>query len=401
MHLHLDPVGGVAGDMFVGALLDAHPEFAAGAIAAVRTAGLDKAVRVAHIPYTDDVLSGSRFEVESGRSPSKAGDGRHSHGADWRALQTQLEKSDLTPAVRAHAVAIFTHLAEAEARVHGQAIEDVTFHEVGAWDSIADIVAAAFLIDALAPCSWSIGPVPVGSGRVRSEHGLLPVPAPATVRLLDGFECFDDGYGGERVTPTGAAILRHLAPATGLGTVPRRLCNSGYGFGTRRFEGMSNVLRVLEFGEGSNSSAGIDRVVVIRFEIDDQTAEDLALGLDRLRAVDGVLDVCQSPVNGKHGRLFAAVQVLARPTMIDAVTDACFEQTTTLGLRLHSTERLVLTRREVRDGDGVRVKIAERPRGITAKADISNVAAERGHRARQARRRAAENEVLDSDRDDD
>jgi len=388
MHIHLDPLGGIAGDMFVGAMLDTYPELSDAAIAAVRAAGLDDSVTLAHIPYSDGILSGSRFEVTG----TEAGHGHHH--VHWSTLRKRFEESQLAPSVCARTVDIFTHLAQAEARVHGKAIDTVAFHEVGAWDSIADIVAAAFVIESLGPCDWSIGAIPVGSGRVSTQHGLLPVPVPATVLLLEGFSCFDDGFAGERVTPTGAAIIKHLDPAYGLGSTPRKLKNTGYGFGTRRFEGMSNVLRLLQFDSVKPSISKPDQVIVIRFEIDDQTAEDLAVGLDRLRGVDGIIDVTQTTVAGKQGRAMAGVQVLARPEKLDTITDACFHETTTLGLRLQLTDRLVLTRREAVSGEGTRVKVADRPRGATAKAELSDVADADGHGARQARRDEAQSEVL-------
>jgi uncharacterized protein (DUF111 family) len=136
----------------------------------------------------------------------------------------------------AHAVQIFTLLAEAEAWVHGIEVERVAFHEVGAWDSIADIVGAAALIAALGATRWSSSPVPLGSGRVTTAHGVLPVPAPATARLLTGMTTVDDGVAGERVTPTGAAILRYLCPPAenaAASLAARKLIACGTGFGSR------------------------------------------------------------------------------------------------------------------------------------------------------------------------
>ena len=133
----------------------------------------------------------------------------------------------LDPAVRRRALAIFSLLAEAEARVHGCAVEDVLFHEVGAWDSIADIVSAAFLIEESAATNWTVGAIPLGAGRVHTAHGLLPVPAPATALLLEGFPFIDDGVGGERVTPTGAAIVRQrfrVRPAASPDPVSASVC---------------------------------------------------------------------------------------------------------------------------------------------------------------------------------
>jgi uncharacterized protein (TIGR00299 family) protein len=434
MHIHLDPLGGVAGDMFVAALLDLRPELAPAAIAAVRAAGLGDDIRLTFVPFSDGILAGSRFDVaespkrgllkHGGRQAQAVGhthEHRHTHehqhthheheddaaglgGAyvyqrakqhshtRWFDIRARLEASALEPAVCRRAIEIFTLLAEAEARVHDKPVADVSFHEVGAWDSIADIVAAAFLIESLMPCEWSIGPIPIGSGLVSTAHGMLPVPAPATALLLDGFLCFDDGLQGERVTPTGAAIIRHLRPAGGIGQVPRRLKKSAHGFGTRRLPGRSNVLRALEF-ETAVSSVGADRVAVINFEIDDQTPEDLAEGLDRLRAVEGVIDVTQHPATGKRGRTMAAIQLLAKPESTATVSAACFAETTTLGLRVQVTDRLILSRHEALASDGVRVKFAQRPAGLTAKADIKDVADADGHSGRQRLRERAVSEV--------
>jgi uncharacterized protein (TIGR00299 family) protein len=425
MHIHLDPVGGVAGDMFVAALLDLCPELAPFTIEALRTACLGEDVRLAFAPFSDGILAGSRFDVrrvpgvrwtdrnagperadedppvhEALRPGSVTGHGhkyarrnakQHAH-TQWRDIRKRLEACGLEAPVRSRAIEIFTLLAEAEARVHQKAVDEVSFHEVGAWDSIADIVAAAFLIEALMPCEWSIGPIPLGSGRVSTAHGRLPVPAPATALLLDGFFCFDDGVPGERVTPTGAAIIRHLQPSYGIGPVPRRLKRSAHGFGTRRLPGMSNVLRALEF-EAATSSVDADQVAVIHFEIDDQTPEDLAEGLDRLRCLEGVIDVTQHPTTGKRGRAMAAVQVLAKPESASAISAACFFETTTLGLRWQVTDRLVLPRNEMTASGGVCVKCAQRPGGPTAKADIKDVAHQDGHVGRQALRDRAVSEV--------
>lgn len=381
--------------MFAGALLDLRPDLADGAIAAVRAAGLDPAVALAHVPFSDGTLSGSRFDV---RLPETAGDG-HAH-VHWSSLRTRLEAAPLDAPVRDRAIAIFAVLAEAEARVHDKPVDDVAFHEVGAWDSIADIVAAAWLIDALGPATWSVGALPAGSGRVPSAHGLLPVPAPATVLLLEGFPVFDDGRPGERVTPTGAAILRHLAPARGPGRTPRVLSGTGYGFGTKRFEGLSNVLRVLAYAPAAgHDDVQSDTVTRLAFEVDDQTPEDLALALERLRIVDGVLDVCQFGGVGKQGRTVAAVRVLATPEASERAVRACFEETTTLGVRITEVDRRVLARRGV-EAEGIGVKIAARPGGATAKAELADLAGAGVHRDRQARRGAAERAALGRDADD-
>lgn len=398
LHLHLDPVGGIAGDMFVAALLDAWPELADGAIAAVRKVGLGDDVQILHKLHRDDVLVGSRFAVSRTMPGTGGDDHQHVH---WRDLRERLAAAALEAPVRERAIAIFALLAEAEAGVHGVDVDDATFHEVGAWDSIADIVAAAFLIETIGVLRWSIGSLPLGGGRVRCAHGELPVPAPATVRLLQGFDFHDDGRSGERVTPTGAAILKQLAPSDGFGPGgKKRLLKTGHGFGLRKLDGMSNVLRVLAFEVPAQPPAipagcGADSVAVLTFEVDDQTPEDLATGLDRLRERDGVLDLMQMPVFGKKGRLAAGLRLLVRPDAIDDVIAACFTETTTLGVRWHVEQRMILARDVLRSDDGISVKLAERPGGrITAKTESDDLAGIVGHAEREQVRRSAEEGVL-------
>ncbi len=396
MELHLDPVGGLAGDMFIAAMLDLFPEHEAGLHGSLaRTGGLLAGVTARLAPHNDGVLAGRRFLVER---PGGAGGG-HDHVA-WRRIREGLEASDLDPTVRGHAIAIFRHLAEAEARVHGVAVEAVSFHEVGAWDSIADIVGAAHLIAATGATRWTVGAVPLGSGRVRSAHGPLPVPAPATALLLQGFAVIDDGVGGERVTPTGAAILRHLCGDTARPAQPRILGGTGVGFGTRILPGLSNCVRVLRFDPVEQSPGfDTDAVLVVECEIDDQSSEELALALDRLRAHPAVLDVIQAPVFGKKGRMMAHLRLLARPEARDEVLRLCFAETTTIGLRHSIQARAVLPRRMVEveaGGRTVRVKAVDRPGGRTAKAEADDVVDLDGHAARKARRQAAEKAVEES-----
>ncbi len=386
-HIHLDPLGGIAGDMFAAAMLDVFPEHQADVIRAAESLA---GVACGLSAHDDGTLTGRRFEVDE---PVHHPHGhRHDH-AHWRDIRARIEAADLPQPVRRHAIGIFTALAEAEARVHGVAPGEVTFHEVGAADSIADVVAAAWMIAAIGPASWSIAALPIGSGRVHTAHGWMPVPAPATALLLEGFETQDDGVPGERVTPTGAAILRHL----GCGNARRpagRLRGSGFGFGTRRLPGISNCLRVLVFDTAQGGAAAEHRELgVVSFEIDDQSGEELAAGLDRVRAVAGVHDVVQMAAFGKKGRFAVHVQVLARPDALDAVAAACFSETTTIGLRTQVVQGRALARRfaEVSlDGHDVRVKLAERPDGVTGKAEADHVHGLAGHAARTRLRRGAE-----------
>lgn len=398
MHLHLDPVGGIAGDMFIAALLDAYPELSAGMDAALAKVGLPPGAHFALLPHHDGILSGRRFELSLPADSATPRAGRH-HPAHvgLAAIRAAIAAMGLDAAVAARAGAIFAVLAEAEAKVHGVSVDEVEFHEVGALDSIADIVGAAWIIEALGPATWSVGALPLGSGRVHTAHGALPLPAPAVVRLLTGFAFFDDGLPGERVTPTGAAILRHLRCTSGIVPLPGRLTASGLGFGSRKLPGLANVLRVLAFDMSDAPAA--DEVALLAFEVDDQTPEDLALGLERLRACNGVLDVVQSPVFGKKGRMAAQVQVLAQPQRLAAIVAACFAETTTLGVRHQILARSVLARHEttIADANGaaVRVKLARRPDGaLSAKAESDDVRAGGERSGREILRRGSEAAAL-------
>ncbi len=391
-HLHLDPLGGIAGDMFIAAMLDAFPDLAGGAI--------DAAEKLAPVTcrlsrHKDHVLAGSHFQVTEQHGHDHDAHAGHGH-AHWSDIRDRIRGAALAPAVKAHALGIFGALAEAEATVHGIAPDDVAFHEVGAADSIADIVASAWLIDAIGPASWSVGPIPLGSGMVQTAHGRLPVPAPATALLLAGLPMIDDGIAGERVTPTGAAILRHL----GCGARPGglRMGATGIGFGTRVLPGLSNCLRVLVFDrieDGADGTAAVPHrsLLVVSFEVDDQSPEDLATGIDRLRAVAEVHDVLTMPAFGKKGRMAMHVQVLASAGAEESVVAACFAQTTTIGLRTQMVSARALPRRiahiETQRGP-VRVKCVERPGGATAKAELDDLAQAETHDARARLRRAAE-----------
>ncbi len=472
MHVHLDPVGGVAGDMFAAALLDAFPERAEALAAGLAECRLHEIVTVRSEPFTDGILRGRRLHTArapgaghghgAGGAHHRAGTGERgpdsSHGSEGRPgcghphgkghghghhlsgpshreparepageggggpagyegegghrdhgqghehahrrfadIRAWLAECGLSTSVVERATAIFTVLAEAEAQVHGIAVEDVTFHEVGAWDSIADVICAAWLIDSLEPASWSSAPLPLGGGQIRTAHGMLPVPAPATALLLRGSPTFHDGVGGERVTPTGAAILRHLEPAFDLTGIEGRMARTGHGFGSRRLPGMSNVLRVLVLDPEREAGAAWreETIGVCAFEVDDQTAEDLAVGLDRLRATDGVLDVLQAPAFGKKGRMVASVQVLARPGARARVTERCFAETATLGVRWQVVRRAALEREGAAidvAGDSIRIKRTRRPGGEeTVKAEMDDLASANGGRAeREKRRRRAE-----------
>jgi uncharacterized protein (DUF111 family) len=418
VQVHLDLVGGLAGDMFAAALLDAFPQHETRVRAAVHAGfAADEAVTATLVNHGDGLFHGRRFLVarqlnatsngESALAGAAPQGGGHRH-TRWRELRDVLERMPaVAETLRRHAIGIFRLLADAEARVHGIDPEEVSFHEVGAWDSRADILAAAALIDAIGASHWSCSSVPLGSGRVPSDHGMLAVPAPATAVLLEGFATLDDGIPGERVTPTGAAILRYLCGEGRAGrspqavaTGPRVLRASGIGFGARRLPGISNHTRVLVFE--ARAAAGIEHwegreIHVIEFEVDDQSGEDLATGLERLRALPAVLDVTHAPAFGKKGRMMAQIRVLARYGTLAGVVDACFRETTTIGLRHRLVEGIGLRRRieaVTVDDRAVRVKIVERPGRRTAKAESDDLSAHEDHWRRAELRNRAETAAL-------
>lgn len=424
LHIHLDAVGGVAGDMFIAAVCDAFPHLRDEVLTAQRAAGLPAEVTCTFLDHRDHALTGLRFDVHDPHDHAH----RHSHAqglphhhderpfAEIRAL---LRAAPLKPGVIERAVAMFTALAEVEGQIHGVPTEQVSFHELGGWDSIADMVGAAVLIDAL-DATWSVSALPLGRGRVKTAHGALAVPSPATTKLLAGYEFIDDGFEGERVTPTGATIVKHLGARQRAEPARRRLVCSGQGFGTKVFFGLSNVLRVMAFEKVEATrvpsahradavpqeqpdaralqAAADEQIAQIAFEIDDQTPEDLATALDNLRAQAGVLDVLQIPAFGKKGRMVMQVQILAACDAVDAVAERVFAETTTLGLRWQIVSRKVLARAasavEV-DGRRVRTKVAQRGQERTLKVendDLREVAG--GRAARERLRRAAEDKGL-------
>ena len=401
MHYHLEPVGGIAGDMFAAAMLDRHRDWQRELADAIANSGLADGLAVRALPHSDGMLTGHRFQVTE---PAAAGEGEvHSH-RHWSEIRELLLGSRLEQPVLRRAIAIFELLAQAEAEVHGKPVDAVSFHEVGAWDSIADIVCAAWLIERSRATSWSCSSIPLGRGRINGAHGRLPVPAPATAALLRGFSVFDDGLDGERVTPTGAAILKYLAPAFGSGRSSRVLLGQGYGFGTKVFPGLSNVLRISDFEDAPSGAVG-EPIGVCEFEVDDQTPEDLAVALDRLRELSGVLDVLQSPVFGKKGRFGAQVRVLALMPRIDAIIDRCLIETTTLGVRWHAVNRRTLVRQisnRTIEGAEVRVKRARRPDAtVTRKAEMDDLASTPGgHAGREGLRQAAHRLDLETSGDD-
>ncbi len=387
--IHLDTLGGISGDMFAAAFLDLKPELMIGIREAVGKLKLGEGVLFETKPHSDGILNGTRFVVQDATSESP-------FHTPWKVIRDRIQSAGLEHGICENALGIFSLLAEAEAAVHGIERDEVIFHEVGAVDSLIDVLAAVVILDAHPSFEWFLGSLPLGRGEVQTAHGKLPLPAPAVVELLKGFDFHDDGETGERVTPTGAAIIRFLAETRGLSQKPEKgkktLLASGLGFGSRKLKTKSNLLRVLLFGT-SETVPEEDQVSVLRFEVDDQTPEDLAEALEHLRNSDGVLDVVQWPVYGKKGRIAFSVQILVRTEASESVIEKIFVETTTLGVRFREESRKILERSEV-EVEGSRVKLAQRPSGVTAKMEMDDLKEIRGYENRRELRNKIEKIAL-------
>jgi uncharacterized protein (TIGR00299 family) protein len=248
-----------------------------------------------------------------------------------------IDKAPLTARAQAAASAVFLRLGEAEAGVHGVPVENVHFHEVGAVDSIADIVGACVALDSLNVSEVHASAINVGSGTVQTEHGLLPVPAPATASLLAGKPIYSRGPEVELTTPTGAALAVTLASS--FGPLPAmRISAIGHGAGDRDFKQHANVLRVLIGDRADVPEATL--VSVIEANIDDSSPQVLGYALEKLMDA-GALDAALSPLQMKKNRPGSLLRVNAKPEDQERLAQIVFAETSTLGLRIHAAERRV------------------------------------------------------------
>ena len=329
---YLDAFSGISGDMLVAALVDAGADPAALA-SALSSLGAEAELRFEKTSRGG--LAATRFRVLA-REPQPA----HRHLGQILRL---IGGAGLPERVKQNAAAVFQRLGEVEAGIHQVPVERVHFHEVGAVDSICDIVGACLGLDLLGVETVYCSPINLGSGTVASEHGLLPVPAPATAALLGGFPVYARGPEAELTTPTGAALATTLA--SGFGPLPpMKIGAIGYGAGERDFPEQANVLRVL-IGETSGASEAIT-VSVIEANIDDTSPEILGYAMERLLEA-GALDVTLTPLLMKKSRPGTLLRVIARPEEREALVGLLFAETSTLGLRVYSAERRVQARRTV------------------------------------------------------
>ena len=379
--LYFDCFAGAAGDMILGALLDAGLPFdeLKHALGSLAVEGWDVSVdRV-----IKKGLSATKFRVHP---LSLAHHGHHS----LQEIETAIGRSALTVAGKARAMAMFHRLASAEAAIHGTSLDQVHLHEVGAVDSIIDIVGVVFGLEWFKADRIVVSPLNVGGGMVRSAHGIFPVPAPATVALLKDAPIYSSGIQSELLTPTGALILSEYASS--YGPVPAmRVQQVGYGAGDRELAETPNVVRVL-VGESVDdrgdaplgASASAMRIVVLECEIDDMNPQIFGPLMDTLYAA-GALEVFYSAVQMKKNRPGTLMTIVARPDHREQLTAIVFRESTTIGVRYQEMSRDCLDREMVTVDTAVgpvRFKIA-RQNGQVVNAqpefdDLVKRAAERG-----------------------
>jgi len=366
---HLDCWSGIAGDMFLGACLDLGMPLAV-VSEAVERLGLP-GVGVESRKALRGGLAGTRFRVlvegrpvegldpeEGGAEQEQHGQGHghtdahghshgqehghhhhppHQHGRDLAEIRRLIGGSGLAPAVRERALALFNRLGEAEARMHGIPVERVHFHEVGAVDSIVDLVGAAAAIEHLAPERLTCGTVNVGGGRAETAHGELPVPAPATAELLAGIPVFGGG-GGELTTPTGAVLLALLVDE--FVELPGLVLDgAGYGLGRREVRERPNALRLLRGRAVAGAEAGaLPEVMVLECEVDNLPGEGFGFLMERLLDA-GALDVYFTPVQMKKNRPGSLVTALCRRPQLEQMAALLLAESGSLGCRFHAAGR--------------------------------------------------------------
>jgi len=327
---YLDCFSGISGDMFIGALLDAGLSFE----------DLDKIIQDLpfdsfHLEMKQEARSqifGTRFEVKM--------EGQEQTPRNLEVIRNIIRKGSLSSWVKDRSIKIFEELASVEGKIHNKPPEEVHFHEVGAVDSIIDIVGTVYGLERLGVTSLFVSPLPLGSGFVETAHGRIPIPAPATTALLECVPVYDSGTHHEMVTPTGAALVKGLA--TSFGPMPPMVVeNIGYGVGKRDLSDRPNLARIL-IGHMQTEDQ-VDTVVILEANIDDTSPEWLGFVMDRLFDA-GALDVVFCPVQMKKNRPGIQIQIMGRPDQKDTLMEILFRESNTLGIRFRYTQRMVLQR---------------------------------------------------------
>jgi uncharacterized protein (TIGR00299 family) protein len=347
--LYFDCFSGASGDMILGALIDAGVPLesireALGSLAIDREAVWTDRVQRAGISATKFQVRGEDTGHGHHHHPHE-----HTHGGvaievhahrTLTEIYALIERSRLSPAGKDRAKALFARLGEVEAAIHGTSLDAVHLHEVGALDSIVDIVGSVHALEVIGADRIAASPLNVGSGVVRSAHGLYPVPAPATTRLLEGIPIYSGTQRAEMVTPTGALLI--TAYATEFGGIPAMKIGSvGYGAGARNFDDAPNVLRVL-IGD-ADTLASAHTVTVIEADIDDMNPQIFGVLMDTLLA-EGALDVFYTPIQMKKNRPGTLLSAIATPATREKLTSIIFRETTTIGVRYRDMTRECLDR---------------------------------------------------------
>jgi len=369
--IHFDCRAGISGDMTVASLLDLGVPLDHLAGELDRLGLPPGSFTLSASPVQRRHLAALKFDVEVHDQQT------HRH---YAAIDAMIAASSLPERVRARARLIFRRLAEAESKVHGVPLADVHFHEVGALDSIVDIVGSAICLEYLGVGEIHAAPLPLGGGFVETAHGRLPVPAPATAELLRGLAVHGDCGPGERVTPTGAAIIAALA--TSVGRMPAmRLERIGSGAGSRDFPDCPNILRAFL---GQRDQGEAELVIVAETNIDDSTPEVLGYVMERLLE-EGALDVFFTPIQMKKNRPAVLLSFLCFPERLDSLAALVLAESSAIGLRHYPVERITLERRiEERETPlgMVRFKLVSDGRGLVRAApeyeDCRRIARERG-----------------------
>ncbi len=333
---YFDCFSGVSGDMALGALLACGADEARfrQQLAALQVPGYELTAR----RVTREGIAATDVDVRL--VEAEGGHGRHL--PDIAAI---LEASALPRGVQHKALAVFTRLADAEAAIHGTTRDEIHFHEVGAVDAIVDIVGVCLLLEMLGVESVVVSSLPCGHGTITCRHGIMPVPAPATMELLRGFPVHAVDIRGELVTPTGAALVTTLADAGSAGRMPAmRVLTSGFGAGKKQFApDMPNLLRVVIGETGGGPDPTPQTVTVMETNLDDQSPETFELLMERCLAA-GALDVFYTPIGMKKSRPATLVTVLCPPAQAERLADVLFRETGTFGIRVREQRRYTLAR---------------------------------------------------------
>ena len=389
--IYLDCSMGAAGDMLMAALLELLPEKDT-FLQKMQSLGLP-GLEISAEPSVKCGITGTHMRVlihgeeeghphehaveEHAHSHADAPEAAHAHvhvhphhHTDLNELTHRISHLNVSEAVRSDILAVYQSIADAESRVHGVPVEQIHFHEVGSLDALADITGVCLLMELLAPEQVLASPVHVGSGQVRCAHGILPVPAPATVLLLEGIPIYGGSIRGELCTPTGAALLRRFVTRFGP-LPPMRVEKTGYGMGTKDFEAANCVRAMLGQTE---ESAG--HILELACNLDDMTPEAVGFAMEQLFAA-GALDVYTTPIGMKKNRPGVLLTCMCREDDREAMLRTIFRHTSTLGVRVSVCDRYTLSRRQyaVQTPDGeIRVKESSGWGVLRRKAEFEDLA---------------------------